>query len=63
MNSMPVRDGRLINDRPDSVIGITAAAIARKEMKREKKIETYAQAFERGEMMSEMNKVMRDCNY
>jgi hypothetical protein len=45
-----------MNDRPDSVMGITAAAMARREMKRERKIETYARAFEQGEMMADMKK-------
>lgn len=56
MSGLPVRDGRLMNDRPDSVMGITAAAMARREMKRERKIETYARAFEQGEMMADMKK-------
>jgi hypothetical protein len=56
MDGLPVRDGRLMNDRPDSVMGITAAAIARKEMKRERKIQMYSEAFERGEMMADMKK-------
>ena len=57
MDGLPVRDGRLMNNRPDSVIGITAAAIARKEMKREKKVQMYSEAIERGEMMSDMRKI------
>ena len=66
MDGLPVRDGRLMNNRPDSVMGITAAAIARKEMKRERKIEMQAEAYVRGERMSEMDEMMRggcsDCD-
>jgi len=52
MDGLPVRDGRLMNSRTDSVMGITASAIARKEMKREKKVQMYSEAFQRGQMIA-----------
>jgi hypothetical protein len=60
MDGLPVRDGRLMNNRPDSVMGITAAAIARKEMKRERKIEMQAEAYVRGERMVEAEEMMKN---
>jgi hypothetical protein len=54
-----VEGGRLINDRPNGEMGIVQAANARKEMKRQRKIDTYAQAYVRGEQISEMNEMMR----
>jgi hypothetical protein len=53
-----VEGGRLINDRPNSEMGIVQAANARKERKRQEKIDTYAQAYARGEQIAEMNKMM-----
>jgi len=60
---LTVRDGRLINDRPNSEMGIVQAANARRQMKIEKKINMQAEAYVRGERMSEMNEMMRgmDC--
>jgi hypothetical protein len=59
---LTVRNGRLINDRPDSEMGIVKLANARKEMKREQKIQRNAEAFVRGNDMIEMNKMMDDCS-
>ena len=63
---LTVQGGRLINDRPNSNMGIVEAANARKERKRQEKIDTYAQAYVRGEQISEMNEMMRggcsDCD-
>ena len=58
MDGLPVRDGRLMNNRPDSVMGITAAAIARKEIRQEKKIQMQAEAYVRGERMAEVDEMM-----
>ena len=56
MDGLTVRDGRLMNHAPDGVMGIVAAANARKAMKRESKIQMQSEAYERGEMMSDMKK-------
>ena len=58
-NGLTVRDGRLINERPNSEMGIVQAANARRQMKIEKKINMQAEAYVRGEQMSEMNEMMR----
>jgi hypothetical protein len=53
MDGLTVRNGRLINNRPDGMTGIQEAAMLCKARKREEKIEMMAEAFKRGEMMSE----------
>lgn len=55
---MTVKNGRLINEMPNGVMGIQAAADARKMRKREEKISMIAQGYERAEMMSEMREMM-----
>ena len=61
-----IEGGRLINDRPNSNMGIVEAANARKERKRQDKIQMQAEAYVRGERMSEMDEMMRgmcsDCD-
>ena len=57
---LTVQGGRLINNRPNSEMGIVQAANARKERKRNEKIDLYAQAYVRGEQISEMNEMMRE---
>lgn len=57
-SGLTVKQGRLINQRPQDVIPITQAAIMRKERKRQEKIDMMAQAFERGEMMSDLRERM-----
>lgn len=57
-SGLSVQGGRLINDRPNSQMGIVSAANARKEMKRENKIQMQAEAYVRGERMSEINEMM-----
>jgi len=57
---LTVRGGRLINNRPDSEMGIVSAANARREMKQQRKIQMQAEAYVRGEQMSEMNEMMRN---
>lgn len=44
MNGLKVQNGRLINDAPTGMSGIQKLAIARKEMKRAKKVAMYAEA-------------------
>ena len=57
-NGLTVKGGRLINEMPNGVMGIQAAADARKMRKREEKISMIAQGYERAEMMSEMRGMM-----
>ena len=56
LSGLTVKNGRLINDRPNTGIsGITAAAIARKELKKASKIEMMAEAVAMGNRRSEMS--------
>ncbi len=55
---LPVRGGRLINERPMPEMGIVQAANARREMKQERKIQMQSEAYVRGEQMSELNEMM-----
>ncbi len=48
-----VSGGRLINNRPDGVMGIKKIVQAKAMMKREDKINMIAEGYLRGEMMSE----------
>lgn len=51
-SGLTVSGGRLVNHAPDGVMGIVAAANARREMKHERKIQMQAEAYSRGQMMS-----------
>jgi hypothetical protein len=53
-NDLTVKNGRLINNRPNGVTGIQQAAQIKKDLKREKKIEMMTEAIYRAEMRSEM---------
>jgi hypothetical protein len=55
-NDLTVRNGRLVNNRPNDVTGIQQAIQIKKDMKREKKISMMAEAIYRGEMMSDLEK-------
>jgi hypothetical protein len=55
---LTVKDGRLINNRPDGCTGIAQMAKLRKEAKREEKIGMIAEGYSRGEMMSEAREMM-----
>jgi hypothetical protein len=59
-NDLTVRNGRLINNRPNSVTGIQQAAQIKKDMKREQKIQMMAEAVYRGEMMSDLEKSLKE---
>jgi hypothetical protein len=56
LSGLTVKNGRLINDRPNiGLSGINAAATARKAMKQAKKIEMMAEAVAMGNRRSEMS--------
>jgi hypothetical protein len=58
-NDLTVRNGRLINNRPNGITGIQQAAQIKKEMKRESKISMMEEAIVRGEMKSETMKYLK----
>ena len=57
-DGLTVKDGRLINNRPDGQTGIAQMAKLRKEAKREEKISMIAEGYSRGEMISEAKEMM-----
>jgi|TARA_B110000908_G_C10155396_1_gene403382 hypothetical protein len=50
INGLHVKDGRLINERPDGINGIEQAANLRKMVKYNKKVDMIADGIERAEM-------------
>ncbi len=52
-DGLTVKDGMLINNRPDGETGIAQAARMKKSMQRAEKIATMSAAFTIGEMASE----------
>ena len=60
-NGLTMRNGRLVNNRPDGQTGIAQAADIRKSIKRAEKISMIAKGVAMGEMISEMGDCM-DCD-
>ncbi len=50
VDGLEIRNGRLINLRPPSMMGIEQAAMYRKEMKKQYKIDCIADGIERAKM-------------
>ena len=55
-SSLRVEGGRLVNDQPSSEMGLVQMANARRNMKQERKVQMQAEAYFRGEQMSELNR-------
>lgn len=55
---LTVKNGRLVNDRPDGMTGIQHAADMRKMLKREEKISMMETAMYRAEMRADMGEYM-----
>ena len=53
MDGLTVRNGRLMNNRPDSKSGIAEMAQMRAEARKQAKIDMIAEGYAKGEMMSE----------
>ena len=53
MDGLTVKNGRLINNRPDGISGIQEACMIKKSMKRAKKIDMMAEAIEVSRMRSD----------
>lgn len=54
MGGLEVKNGRLINNRPDGMTGIAQIAMAKSEMTRMKKIQMTAEGVSLGNLMSEI---------
>lgn len=56
-----VKDGMLINNRPDGMTGISQAVNLKQSIKRAEKVATYSEAIAIGNMRGEMNEC--GCNH
>lgn len=56
MSKLTVHNGRLINDRPDSVTGIQQAVSLKKELKQSRKIGMITSAIMNADMMKDIMK-------
>tara|TARA_B110000908_G_C9858315_1_gene272977 strand:+ start:90 stop:311 length:222 start_codon:yes stop_codon:yes gene_type:complete len=56
VNGLYVKDGRLINERPDGETGIAQASRLRQMMKKQNNIDSIADGIERAEMRKDMKK-------
>tara|TARA_R110002020_G_C15883471_1_gene739331 strand:- start:307 stop:495 length:189 start_codon:yes stop_codon:yes gene_type:complete len=56
VDGLYVKDGRLVNDRPDGMSGIEQAAKIKKAVKRARKIEDIAQGIQMAEAMKNIEK-------
>jgi len=54
MSGLTVKDGRLINDRPNSIMGIQQAANIKREMKDQRKVGMMTRAIVNAEMMKDI---------
>jgi hypothetical protein len=53
-NGLSVRNGRLVNNRPDGQTGIAQASQVRKSMKQAEKVSMIAKGVAMGDIMSDM---------
>ena len=56
VNGLYVKDGRLINDRPNGMTGIEEASMRRNQMKKQYKIDCIADGIERAKMRMDHDK-------
>lgn len=59
-NDLTVKNGRLINNRPNGITGIQQAAQIKKELKREQKISMMEEAMFRAEMRADRVESMKE---
>ena len=59
MDGLTIKNGRLINNRPNGMTGIEEAARIKKAAKRARKMEEIAEGIRMAESMKEMNEMMR----
>ncbi len=58
MDGLTIKDGRLINNRPNSITGIEEAAMLKRAAKKARKVEQIAAGVEMAESMKEMRTIM-----
>lgn len=59
-NDLTIRNGRLVNNRPNDITGIQQAAQIKKDLKREQKIQMMEEAMYRAEMRSDMMESLKE---
>jgi hypothetical protein len=59
-NDLTVRNGRLINNRPNDVTGIQQAVRIKKEMKKAEKISMMSEAMYQAEMRADMMESLKE---
>jgi hypothetical protein len=59
-NDLTVRNGRLINNRPNSISGIQKACQIKKELKKQEKIAVMEEAMYRAEMRADLMESMKE---
>lgn len=59
-NDLMVKNGRLINTRPNDVTGIQKAVQMKKELKRSEKIATMSEAMFQAEMKADLVESLRE---
>jgi hypothetical protein len=58
-NDLTVKDGRLINNRPNAITGIQQAAQIKKALKKAEKIQMYSEAVSIGVQKADMIEQMK----
>jgi len=58
MDGLTIKNGRLINNRPNGMTGIEEAAKIRRAVKRARKMEEIAEGIRMAESMKELNEIM-----
>ena len=59
VDGLYVKDGRLINDRPDGITGIEKAAMIRRSVKKAIKVEEISQGIQKAEAMKMIEKSIK----
>lgn len=59
-DDLTIRNGRLINTRPNDVTGIQQAVRIKKELKKQEKIATMSEAMFRAEMRADLVESMKE---
>lgn len=58
-NDLTIRNGRLVNNRPNDVTGIQQAVRIKKELKKQEKIAVMEEAMFRADMRADLMESMR----
>ena len=59
MEGLRIQNGRLINDRPDSITGLQRMALMKKAIKRQEKISMMVDAMRRKDMLGDIKSLSK----